>query len=96
MTTSTSSESAALPARAPASAPTRAATAEAGTPRAASLARPAEPTLAGRLVVFVLCAAVVLSALAFGTVHPWTLALFQAGAGLVVLLWAVDAWRART
>jgi O-antigen ligase len=44
----------------------------------------------------VLCAAVVLSALAFGTVHSWSLAVFQAGAGLVVLLWAADAWRART
>ena len=56
----------------------------------------AGPTLAGRLVVVVLCAAVVLSALAFGTVHSWSLAVFQAGAGLVVLLWAADAWRART
>ncbi|MGB8509008.1 MAG: O-antigen ligase family protein, partial [Pyrinomonadaceae bacterium] len=42
------------------------------------------------------CLAVVLSALAFGTVHAWSLAIFQAGAGLVVLLWMMDAWRSRT
>lgn len=27
--------------------------------------------------------------------HSWTLALFLAGAGLVVIAWATDAWRAR-
>ena len=42
-----------------------------------------------------LCLAVGLSALAFGTVHSWSLAFFQAGAGLVVILWAYDAWRTR-
>ncbi len=40
-----------------------------------------------------LCAAVVLSTLAFGTVHSWTIGLFAAGAGAVVLLWAADGWR---
>lgn len=100
MTTSTSSEpAAALPVPAgETTAPaglTSAAPADAATPREAVRERAAEPTLAGRLVVFVLCAAVVLSALAFGTVHPWALALFQAGAGLVVLLWAADSWAAR-
>lgn len=34
-----------------------------------------------------------LSTLAFGTVHSWSLAAFQAGAAIVVLLWAGDAWR---
>jgi O-antigen ligase len=53
-------------------------------------------TAAGRFVVFVLCAVVVLSTLAFGTVHAWSLATFAAGACLVVLLWAADAWRSRT
>lgn len=91
-------------------APVMAATADAAPVSAADVAAPSDvaaarvaatkaaahpTTLAGRLVVFVLCAAVVLSALAFGTVHPWTLALFQAGAGLIVLLWALDAWGAR-
>jgi O-antigen ligase len=36
----------------------------------------------------------VLSALAFGTVHSWSLAIFQAGAGLIVVAWCADAWRA--
>lgn len=43
-----------------------------------------------------LCLAIVLSALAYGTVHYWALALFELGACVVILLWAVDAWRSRT
>ena len=54
-----------------------------------------EPTMASRLIVLLLCLAIVLSALAFGTVHSWALAVFQIGAGLVVLLWMTDAWRTR-
>ncbi len=42
-----------------------------------------------------LCLAIVLSTLAFGTVHSWSLAIFQVGAGLVLVLWMVDAWRSR-
>ena len=42
-----------------------------------------------------LCLAVVLSTLAFGAVQSWALGFFQAGAGLVAILWAVDAWRTR-
>ena len=42
-----------------------------------------------------LCLAVVLSTLAFGGVQAWALAFFQMGAGLVAILWAVDAWRTR-
>ena len=53
-------------------------------------------TLASRFIVLVLCIAIVLSALAYGTVHYWSLALFELGACGVVLLWAVDAWRSRT
>jgi O-antigen ligase len=52
-------------------------------------------TVASRFIVLALCLSVVLSALAFGTVHSWSLALFQAGAGLVVVAWAADAWRTR-
>jgi O-antigen ligase len=40
--------------------------------------------------------ALVLSTLAFGTVHAWALMFFAAGACLVVALWALDAWRAGT
>ncbi|HLL14188.1 MAG TPA: O-antigen ligase family protein [Pyrinomonadaceae bacterium] len=56
---------------------------------------PEPRTLASRFIFLVLCLAVVLSTLAFGTVQAWALALFEAGAGLVVILWAVDAWRTR-
>ncbi len=42
-----------------------------------------------------LCLAVVFSTLAFGTVHSWALGFFLAGAGLIAILWAVDAWRTR-
>lgn len=42
-----------------------------------------------------LCLAVVLSALAYGTVHYWALAVFEIGAAALVVLWAVDAWRSR-
>ncbi len=34
-----------------------------------------------------------LSTLAFGTVDYFPLAIFQAGAALIVVLWALDAWR---
>lgn len=40
--------------------------------------------------------ALVLSTLAYGTVHYWALALFQSSAALVIIFWAVDAWRSRT
>lgn len=43
-----------------------------------------------------LCLAIVLSALLYGTVHYWSLALFEFGACIIVLLWMVDAWRSRT
>ena len=50
-------------------------------------------TLASRFIMLALCLAVVLSTLAFGTVHAWSLMFFVAGAGLVSVLWAADAWR---
>lgn len=53
-------------------------------------------TLASRFVVMVLCAALVLSTLAYGTVHYWALALFEIGACALVILWAVDGWRSHT
>lgn len=39
--------------------------------------------------------AIVLSTLAYGTVHYWSLAVFQAGAAFLIVLWAVDAWSSR-
>lgn len=52
-------------------------------------------TLASRFVIILLCAALVLSALAYGTVHYWALALFQTGAALIIFFWMVDGWRSQ-
>ncbi|HEX8096905.1 MAG TPA: hypothetical protein VF507_02660, partial [Pyrinomonadaceae bacterium] len=53
-------------------------------------------TLASSFIVLILCVAIVLSTLAYGTVHYWALALFETGAGLIIILWAADAWRSGT
>src|ERR1044072_7281594 len=49
-------------------------------------------TLASRFAFLVICVAIVLSALAYGTVHYWALALFNIGGVTILLLWIVDAW----
>ena len=66
----------------------------------ASIPKSSEPqvyrvphTLASRFIFLNLCIAVVLSALAFGTVHYWALGLFSVGALATLILWVVDAWR---
>jgi O-antigen ligase len=51
-------------------------------------------TFASGTIVFLLCLTIILSALAFGTVHPWSLSLFYCGAMVVGLFWVMDAWRA--
>ncbi len=48
-------------------------------------------TLASRLIIFLLCLTIVLSALAYGTVHTWALGLFYVGAMVCALLWLLDA-----
>src|SRR5580765_5194182 len=53
-------------------------------------------TLASRFVFLTLCVAIVMSALAYGTVHYWALALFNLGALVIVILWVVDAWDLKT
>lgn len=40
--------------------------------------------------------AIVLTTLAFGTVHSWSLAVFQGSAALVIVFWMLDAWQSRT
>lgn len=50
-------------------------------------------TLASRFVFLVICVALVTSALAYGTVHYWALALFNLGALTVLILWVADGWR---
>lgn len=49
-------------------------------------------TLASRFIFLVICVAIVMSALAYGTVHYWALGLFNLGALTIVILWAVDGW----
>ena len=50
-------------------------------------------TLASRFVFLVICVAIVTSALAYGTVHYWSLALFNLGALTILILWVADGWR---
>jgi O-antigen ligase len=64
-----------------------------------SIHKPLEPpvyrvkhTLASRFIFLNLCIAIVLSALAFGTVHYWALILFSLGALAIAFLWVIDAW----
>jgi len=52
---------------------------------------PLRHTLASRFAFLVICIAIVLSALAYGTVHYWALALFNLGALTVLALWAIDS-----
>lgn len=49
-------------------------------------------TLASRFIFLNLCVAIVLSALAFGTVHYWALAFFSLGGLVTLILWVIDAW----
>src|ERR1043165_3228037 len=47
-------------------------------------------TLASRFAFLVICVAIVLSALAYGTVHYWSLALFNLGGLTILVLWGID------
>jgi O-antigen ligase len=49
-------------------------------------------TLASRFAFLMVCIAIALSALAYGTVHYWALALFFLGGITVLVLWLVDGW----
>ena len=49
------------------------------------------PTVASSFIFVTLCTAIVLSALAYGTVHYWALAVFEFGAALTVCMWCADA-----
>jgi len=50
-------------------------------------------TLASRYAFLVICVAIVLSALAYGTVHYWALGLLNLGGLTILVLWVLDAWR---
>jgi hypothetical protein len=49
-------------------------------------------TLPSRFAFLVICVAIVLSALAYGTVHYWALGIFNLGALTMLLCWILDAW----
>jgi O-antigen ligase len=49
-------------------------------------------TLPSRFAFLVICVAIVLSALAYGTVHYWALGIFNIGALTILLCWMLDAW----
>jgi len=49
-------------------------------------------TLPSRFAFLILCSAIILSALAFGTVHYWAQAIFFLGAVAVLTLWLADSW----
>jgi O-antigen ligase len=49
-------------------------------------------TLASRFAFLILCIAIILSALAYGTVHAWSLAVFLLGGLAILVLWLVDSW----
>jgi O-antigen ligase len=53
-------------------------------------------TLASRFAFLILCLAIILSALAYGTVHYWALALFFLGAVTILILWLIDSWNLGT
>ena len=50
-------------------------------------------TIASRFLFLTICVAIVVSALAYGTVHYWAMALFGLGGVLIVFLWIIDGWR---
>ncbi len=49
-------------------------------------------TLPSRFAFLILCSAIILSALAFGTVHYWAQAIFFIGAVVILALWLADSW----
>jgi O-antigen ligase len=49
-------------------------------------------TLASRFAFLIICLAIILSALAYGMVHYWSLALFSIGGVSILVLWLIDSW----
>src|SRR5262245_30811760 len=50
-------------------------------------------TVASRFLFLLICSTIVITALAYGTVHYWALALFNLGGLTILILWVVDAWQ---
>ncbi|HEV7744018.1 MAG TPA: O-antigen ligase family protein [Pyrinomonadaceae bacterium] len=53
-------------------------------------------TLASRFAFLLICLAIILSALAYGTVHYWALAIFFLAAVTILVLWLIDSWNLGT
>ena len=53
-------------------------------------------TLASRFSFLIICLAIILSALAYGTVHAWSLAAFFIGSVVLLVLWVIDSWNLGT
>ena len=49
-------------------------------------------TLASRFAFLIICLAIIFSALAYGTVHAWALAIFFLGGVVMLVLWVIDSW----
>ena len=65
-------------------------------PRAVSPRGLLAHTMASRFLFLLICVSLVLSALAYGTVHYWALAVFALSGVLVVFFWIADGWRLGT
>lgn len=52
-----------------------------------------EKSLPGKIIFFLLCFCLVLTTLAYGTVHQPTIALFYLLTAAIVILWAIDAFQ---
>ncbi|MEO6393311.1 MAG: O-antigen ligase family protein [Pyrinomonadaceae bacterium] len=52
-------------------------------------------TAASGFIVFALALGIVLTSLAFGTVHYWALFAFAAWGGVIVVAWSIDAFKTR-
>jgi len=53
-------------------------------------------TIASRFLFLTICVAIVMSALAYGTVHYWAMGLFALAGVSIVFFWIADAWRLGT
>ena len=58
----------------------------------APIIRAVRHTLPSRFAFLIVCIAIILSTLAYGTVHYWSLAIFFLGAVTLLTLWVLDSW----
>jgi len=57
------------------------------------MANDIEKTLTSKIIFFLLCAGIVFTALAYGTVHQPTIAIFYLMTAAIVVLWAIDSFK---